>query len=384
MTTRDPNSRAYWQSLGVPEHEIDALLAGQQQYDAARSQQAHQNSLDLAEAGIEAVLSGQGTWGEVAGALLASGETVAHDLFVGAWQQSDLIDAEDFGPAGFGNPLDGAETAADYTFLRQQQDEVERAQAADAVEQARQDLAKGQVSLATQALHQYLAQTAVSEATAQKLTENARQRLANEPELLEKPDQLGHVFDQETARIQRVDAQLHALEESAAAAFRAQRKGARGADMVVDGVAYSMDTQTGAKRAEEAFKAKWVREHAEDIAVDPSWEAGLTSLPETAAEQEAAQIDRIRARNESSQGMHNEVGDIEKRGRAAAAGEFGLQGERDRSRSEAESYREALKRAELKTEIDEGGNRIRSAYLTGDGVERVDNRPPLPAVHVRE
>jgi hypothetical protein len=175
--------------------------------------------------------------------------------------------------------------------------------------------------------------------------------------------EMNALVEQAGREIMVADDRLAALTQEAEQAWRSMRRASGGRD--------EMSKLTGPelKRAEKAWTNAYVQMKAED---NPLVEADVAA-PKTSAELQAEQQARIDADNAHAQSFRSTVGDIEKRGRERAPGDFGLESRFAESHDTKAAYKEATARAEAQAVA--SGNRIRSAYLPpSDLVEHVDDR----------
>jgi hypothetical protein len=340
---------AEFRVLGLSPEQAELGYRRQADIDQEK-QQRDQSNAEAVLAAKAAVDTGHALPAEAAEALRLSGLPVAANVFTSDWL------AEQRAHEAVLN-LNQVSSYDAETYAAWLEDQQEQARAKDeaAVQAAGDDLARAQISQVRDALLEYAATVPGAHENLGAVEARARQIIL-ENGAPDTPEDVARLVEIAIRDVVQVDTHTESINQQVETEWRIHRKQSGGRD----GLVTAADIAT----AKAAFKSARFAQLAGERIVDHT-------LPPTAEEASSALTEKFRSKQERSTSHQQNVSDINRRGRDAAA-------TRDRGvgiTEEKRAYREAMQRAEERAAFGEYAG-IRSGYGP-NAVDAPEMPPPV-------
>lgn len=318
----DPN---YLRSIGVPDQDIAPTIAAEIESRQRGAEQQRNEDVQLALAAQQAVAEGEISYAEAAQALLAAGRQEAHDAVVQMWREEE----------GWYTAQEAADEfsvldAEQYVEHFNAQQVREREQLAQQAQETARALKVAEVTEMQKALKSFVESTPGAHQIAPKVEQQLVQDLETSGVLPSTPEERAAVIETALRKTAVLGQATESLRQQVDTEWRLHRKASGARDGLM--------TKGDIARAEAAFKDARFKQLADNTMID------LDSLKPgpSADEQSKALVEKYREKQEKSTSFHEQVGQIESRGKEATAA-------RDRGKgitAERKAYKEAYARAE--------------------------------------
>jgi hypothetical protein len=332
-------TRAQVLAIGADPEEVEAGRLAQNQWAAQRAAEQHrQHVAEVLEAAQMSVATGQATPAEIATLLWSHGEREAHAAFLAGWEQEEA----ELAAYEAADELSIADVEQ-YKRTMSALEADEREKAAAEVEMLKQQIAATQLKEITDRFNAFVQSTPGAHQAAEQIERQLVHKIRESgiPATPVEQDAMIAAALQETAVLGQA---TESLRQQVDQEWRLHRKASGARDGLM--------TQADIDRAEAAFKDARFKQLSDSTLVD------LETLKPgpSAAEQEAALVEKYRERQTKSTELHQAVAGIAERGKDANA-------TRDRGEGISEEktrYREAMARAEAEAQF--GSAEVKTGY----------------------
>jgi hypothetical protein len=361
-----PETIAEFRELGLNPEQVElgyrreGEAAHQARQAAQQAEAAMQQAAELATAAQDAVANGEATNAEMAAYLLNNGATVAHTMFVAAWQKEEAEEANFL--AADELAFADAEEYIEHTNAMQVQ---EREQLAQRAQDTLRQLEEAKLQRLADQFEQFVQSTPGAPSIAPAVGDRLVEKIKQEGGALPTTEAEGQALIASALQESSVlEAAKESLRQQVDTEWRLHRKATGKSDGLM--------TVADIARAEAHFKAARLEQLADTKMID------LDSLkPGPLAEElSSALTEKYADRQAKSTDFHQQVGDIAKRGAEANAS-------RDRGEGIAEerrAYKEAVARAEETALY----GTVRTSLGATEAVQETSKDPRLPAGYVDE